>query len=170
MTNIENVRAAIKPEQTKLMWIETPTNPTLKLIDIEAVCVIAKENKILTVVDNTFATPYLQTPLELGADYSVNSGTKYLGGHSDVVFGTVTVRSEDLHNSLFFSSKSTGYLIHRYFSGCPSIFDCYLVLRSLKTLELRVKAHVRNAYIIARHLEKHPLCDKVIYPGLESHP
>ena len=108
MTNIENFRNAIKPGKTRMVWIETPTNPTLKLIDIEEVCKIAKENGILSVVDNTFATPYLQSPLLLGADYCVNSGTKYLGGHSDVVFGTVTMKSDELQKALFFSSKSTG--------------------------------------------------------------
>lgn len=140
------------------MWIETPTNPTLKLIDIEACSAMAKEHNITVVVDNTFATPYLQSPNQLGADITVNSATKYICGHSDVVCGTITCSDEALYNALFFSAKSTG--------GCPSIFDCYLILRSLKTLELRVKAHCKNAYTIARYLEKSPMCEKVLYPGL----
>lgn len=113
-------------------------------------------------VDNTFATPYLQTPRDLGADITVNSGTKYLGGHSDVIFGCLTCSDKELYDRLFFSAKSIG--------GCPSIFDCWLVQRSIKTLEVRVKQAVRNAYIFAKYLESNPLVEKVIYPGLPSHP
>ncbi|CAD8188522.1 unnamed protein product [Paramecium pentaurelia] len=161
ITDPENVAKAVT-EKTKLIWIETPTNPTLKIVDIAAVCKIAKENKILSVVDNTFATPYLQTPRDLGADITVNSGTKYMGGHSDVVFGSLTCNDKELYDRLFFSAKSQG--------GCPSVFDCYLIMRSLKTLELRVKQATKNAYIFAKYLESNPLVEKVIYPGLPSHP
>ena len=107
MTDLAKVEAAIKPN-AKLIWIETPTNPTLKLIDIEAVCQLAKKNKILSIVDDTFATPYLQSPLQLGADISVNSGTKYFGGHSDLIFGSLTVLDKELHDKLFFAAKSIG--------------------------------------------------------------
>ncbi|KAM3132901.1 hypothetical protein pb186bvf_015049 [Paramecium bursaria] len=161
MTNPELVKQAVT-DKTRLFWIETPTNPTLKIIDISAITQIAKAAGAISVVDNTFATPYLQTPKDLGADITVNSGTKYLGGHSDVIFGTLTCSDKELYDRLYFSAKSAG--------GCPSVFDCYLVIRSLKTLEIRVREQTRNAYILAKYLETHPLCEKVIYPGLKSHP
>jgi cystathionine beta-lyase/cystathionine gamma-synthase len=107
MTDLAKVEAAIKPT-AKLMWVETPTNPTLKLIDIEGICKLAKKHKIITAIDDTFATPYLQSPLQLGADISVNSGTKYFGGHSDVVFGSLTVLDKELNDRLFFAAKTIG--------------------------------------------------------------
>jgi cystathionine gamma-lyase len=161
MTNFDNIVNAAKPN-TKLIWIETPTNPTLKVCDIEKICTFAKSKGILTVVDNTFPSPYLQSPLLLGADISVNSVTKYIGGHSDVVMGVLVVNDVALRDKLFFTSKTIG--------GTPGPFDCYLALRGLKTLKVRMDAHCRNAQIIAEYLEKHPKVEKIAYPGLPSHP
>jgi len=161
MTDPENVRKAIKPN-TKLIWIETPTNPTLKVCDIEKISEIAKEKGIITAVDNTFPSPYLQSPLLLGSDISVNSVTKYIGGHSDVVMGVLVTNNKELRDKLFFTSKTIG--------GVPGPFDCYLALRGLKTLKVRMEAHCRSAQIIAEYLENHPKVEKVIYPGLQSHP
>jgi len=161
MTDPENVAKAIKPN-TKLIWVETPTNPTLKVCDIEKICAIAKEKNIVTAVDNTFPSPYLQSPLLLGADISVNSVTKYIGGHSDVVMGVLVTNNKELRDKLFFTSKTIG--------GVPGPFDCYLALRGLKTLKVRMEAHCRSAQIIAEYLETHPKVEKVIYPGLQSHP
>jgi cystathionine gamma-lyase len=161
MTKVENVEKAIQPN-TKLIWVETPTNPTLKICDIEAICKLAKEKEILSVVDNTFPSPYLQSPLLQGADICVNSVTKYIGGHSDVVMGTLTLNDAKLYEKLRFLSKS--------FGGVPGPFDCYLALRGLKTLKVRMEQHCKNAAVIAAYLEKHPKVEKVIYPGLESHP
>lgn len=161
MTNLDDLKKAIK-DNTKMIWAETPTNPTLKVIDIEGVCKIAKEHKLLSVIDNTFPSPYLQSPLQLGADLCVNSVTKYIGGHSDVVMGTVTLNDSDLHDKLKFLSKS--------FGGVPGPFDCYLALRGLKTLKVRMEQTCKNAAVISRYLEKHEKVEKVIYPGLESHP
>jgi cystathionine gamma-lyase len=161
MTDIENIEKAIQ-NNTKLLWIETPTNPTLKVCDVEAICKLAKEKGILTVVDNTFCSPYLQSPLLLGADMCVNSVTKYIGGYSDVVMGTITLNDAKLHETLKFLSKS--------FGGVPSPFDCYMALRGLKTLKVRMEQHCKGAAVIARYLEQHSKVEKVIYPGLESHP
>jgi cystathionine gamma-lyase len=161
MTKIENIEKAIK-DNTKLIWVETPTNPTLKVCDIEAICKLAKSKGIITVVDNTFPSPYLQSPLLLGADLSVNSVTKYIGGHSDVVMGVITLNDQTYRDKLFFTSKTVG--------GVPGPFDCYLALRGLKTLKVRMDAHCRNAQIIAEYLETHPKVEKVVYPGLQSHP
>lgn len=161
MTKVENIEKAIT-ENTKLIWVETPTNPTLKVCDIEEICKLAKEKKILTVVDNTFPSPYLQSPLQLGADMCVNSCTKYIGGHSDVVMGSVTLNDDALYEKLRFLSKS--------FGGVPGPFDCYLALRGLKTLKVRMEQHCRAGAVIARYLQKHPKIEKVIYPGLEEHP
>jgi len=161
MTDPENVAKAIKAN-TKLIWVETPTNPTLKVCDIEKICAIAKEKNIVTAVDNTFPSPYLQSPLLLGADISVNSVTKYIGGHSDVVMGVLVTNNKELRDKLFFTSKTIG--------GVPGPFDCYLALRGLKTLKVRMEAHCRSAQIIAEFLETHPKVEKVIYPGLKSHP
>jgi len=161
MTNIDNIINATKPN-TKLIWVETPTNPTLKVCDIEKICAFAKSKGILTVVDNTFPSPYLQSPLLLGADISVNSVTKYIGGHSDVVMGVLVVNDVTLRDKLFFTSKTIG--------GTPGPFDCYLALRGLKTLKVRMDAHCRSAQIIAEYLEKHPKVEKIVYPGLASHP
>jgi cystathionine gamma-lyase len=160
MTDAENVSKAIKPN-TKLIWVETPTNPTLKVCDIEKICAIAKEKKIVTAVDNTFPSPYLQSPLLLGADISINSVTKYIGGHSDVVMGVLVTNDKELQEKIFFTSKTIG--------GTPGPFDCYLALRGLKTLKVRMEAHCRSAQVIAEYLETHPKVEKVIYPGLKSH-
>lgn len=153
---------ALKP-QTKMIWIETPTNPMLSIVDIEKVSKLAKQHQCLLVVDNTFATPYLQQPLTLGADIVVHSATKYINGHSDVVNGIVVVGDNDeLAESIAFVQNSVGAV-------CGP-FDSFLVMRSLKTLAIRMQQHCHNAQIIAEHLSQHPEIEKVYYPGLESHP
>ena len=151
----------MKPN-TKIVWAETPTNPTLKICDIAGIAKICKEKKALMVVDNTFFTPYLQNPLDLGADMVVHSITKYIGGHSDVVMGAIMLNDKALYDRLFFTIKSIG-------SGA-SPFDCYLALRGSKTLHVRVERAMQNAQKIAELLDKHPKVDRVIYPGLKSHP
>jgi cystathionine gamma-lyase len=161
MTDPENVRKAMT-SKTKLVWIETPTNPMLKLVDIAAVAAIAKAAGAASVVDNTFATPYLQLPLSLGADMVVHSATKYLGGHSDVVGGAVLTNSDEWQKRLAFVQNSAG--------GVPAPMDCFLVLRSTKTLHVRMQRHVENAVAIADLLANHPKVEKVYYPGLPSHP
>jgi len=161
MTNAENVRAAIT-DKTKLIWIETPTNPMLKLVDIKAVSAIGTAKGITTVVDNTFATPYLQQPLALGADLVLHSTTKYLGGHSDVIGGAVMTNNDDWHTRLKFVQNAAG--------GVPAPMDSFLLLRSTKTLHVRMQRHVENARVIADLLAHHPEVAKVYYPGLESHP
>jgi cystathionine gamma-lyase len=160
MDEVENVAAAIN-DKTKMIWIETPTNPLLNIVDISAVCKIAKSKNILTVVDNTFATPFLQNPLDLGADIIVHSVTKYLSGHSDVVMGAVIVNNQSLHDQLAFLQNACG--------NVPGPQDCFLVLRGIKTLHLRMKAHCENAAKIAAYLTAHPKIDKVYYPGLSTH-
>ncbi len=161
LTDVDNFTKAIKPN-TKMVWLETPTNPTLKLTDIAAIVKIAKQKDILVVVDNTFMSPYFQRPLELGADIVVHSATKYIGGHSDIVGGVAVTSSPQLAEKIGFLSNSMG--------GIQGAFDSFLALRSLKTLSIRMKAHAENAMKIALFLETHPLVDKVIYPGLKSHP
>lgn len=161
LTNPDNFKKALRPN-TKLVWLETPTNPTLKLVDIRRISKMAQEAAVLSAVDNTFMSPYFQRPLELGADLVVHSATKYIGGHSDVVGGAVLTAREDLAERLQFLSNSMG--------GVGSAFDAFLCLRSLKTLPLRMKAHEENARVIASFLESHPKVEKVIYPGLASHP
>lgn len=160
--DIKAVEAAIKPN-TKMLWIETPTNPLLRLIDIKktAAAVKAKSKDIVVVVDNTFASPYFQKPLTLGADVVVHSMTKYLGGHSDVVGGAVLTSRKDLYETIKFHQNAAG--------ATPGPFDCWLVQRGLKTLALRMKAHEQNAMTIAKMLEKHPAIEKIFYPGLPSH-
>ena len=160
-TQVENVETAIK-DTTRLFWLETPTNPLLKLCDIAAISKIAKEQGIVTVVDNTFASPYLQNPLDLGADIALHSTTKYLGGHSDVVGGAIMLSDDELHNKLKFNQNATGAI--------PSPFDCFLVLRGTKTLALRMEKHSQNAQKIAEYLSANPKVEKVNYPGLRSHP
>jgi len=155
------VRAAIT-KKTKLLWAETPTNPTLKIFDIRAIAKICKEKNVLLAVDNTFYTPYLQNPLDLGADMVVHSITKYIGGHSDVVMGCICLNDKELYDRLFFIIKSIG-------SGA-SPFDCYLALRGSKTLAIRMEKAQSNAIKIANYLESHKKIEKVIYPGLKSHP
>lgn len=160
MTDLRNVEAA-KTSHTKLIWIETPTNPLLRVVDIEALADFARKNTILSLVDNTFASPYLQKPLDLGTDMTLHSTTKYLGGHSDVIGGAVASSNGQLMEKLRFQVKTTG--------AVPGPVDCYLTLRGIKTLHLRVQRSVENAKEIARFLEAHPKVNKAIYPGLKSH-
>jgi cystathionine gamma-lyase len=159
-TKTENVESAIK-NNTKLIWLETPTNPLLKLCNIKAISKIAKAHNLITVVDNTFASPYLQNPLNLGADIVVHSTTKYLGGHSDVVGGAILVSNDELYAKLKFNQNAIG--------AVPSPFDCFLVLRGAKTLALRMDRHNYNALKLAEYLSTHPLVEKVNYPGLKTH-
>jgi cysteine-S-conjugate beta-lyase len=159
-TRIENLVDAISPK-TKLIWIETPTNPTLKITDIQAVGVLAKAHNILLCVDNTFATPILQQPLLLGADLVVHSATKYLGGHSDLIAGLVITKSRELADQIKFIQNASG--------GILAPFDSWLVIRGIETLPLRIKQHSVNALQLAEALENHPAVDKVYYPGLPHH-
>jgi cystathionine gamma-synthase/cystathionine gamma-lyase len=161
MTDPANVERAIRPE-TKVLWVETPTNPMLKLADIRQVASIARARGICTVVDNTFATPMLQRPLELGADVVVHSTTKYLNGHSDAVGGVLITSDDALAERLRFLQNAMG--------AVPSPFDSYLVLRGVKTLPIRMERHCRSAASIARWLEAQPGVERVYYPGLPSHP
>lgn len=161
MTDLDAVRDAID-ERTKLIWLETPTNPTLKIADIKAVAEIAKANSVILAVDNTFATPFLQNPLALGADIVCHSTTKYIGGHSDSIGGALLTNNADLHQKLKFIQLSEG--------AVPGIMECFLLLRSTKTLHVRMERHCQNAAKIADHLNNHPKVEKVIYPGLASHP
>lgn len=148
-------------ESTKLIWLETPTNPTLKISDIEEIAKISKANKCLLVVDSTFASPALQKPLELGADIVIHSATKYLAGHSDVIGGLVVVKDDALGESLKFIQNSSG--------GVLAPFDSWLTIRGIETLMLRVKKHSENAFKIAKYLYQHEFVDEVFYPGLEAH-
>jgi cystathionine gamma-lyase len=162
MGNIDNVAAAIKPN-TRMIWLETPSNPMLKLADLQKIAALAKRHGIITIADNTFATPWIQRPLELGFDIVVHSATKYLNGHSDVVNGVVVVGDNlPLIEKMAFLQNSCGAI------AAP--FDSFLVLRSLKTLSLRMQKHCENAHALASWLEPHPRIHKVIYPGLASHP
>ncbi|MFN5168615.1 MAG: trans-sulfuration enzyme family protein, partial [Cyclobacteriaceae bacterium] len=145
-----------------MVWLETPTNPTLKLTDIKAIAAIAKAKNILVVVDNTFMSPYFQRPIELGADIVVHSATKYIGGHSDMVGGVAVTDRPEIAERLAFLSNSIG--------AVQGPFDSFLALRSLKTLPIRMRAHAENAKQVAQYLEKHPAVAKVVYPGLASHP
>ena len=149
-------------KKTKLLWIETPTNPMLNIVDIEAICKIAQEKGILTCVDNTFASPYLQNPLDLGADIVLHSATKYIGGHSDVIHGCLVVKDIELSKQLHFIQNASG--------AVPGPQDCFLILRGIKTLHLRVREACQNAEKIATFLTTHPKVDKVYYPGFKSHP
>ncbi len=157
----ENVKNAIR-SNTKLIWLETPTNPLMKLCDIKAISEIAKERSILVVVDNTFATPYFQKPLNLGADIVVHSTTKFINGHSDSVGGALMLSNQEIYTRLKFNQNAIGAIL--------SPFDSYLVLRGIKTLAIRMERHNYNAMKIAKYLETHPKVRKVNYPGLESHP
>jgi cystathionine beta-lyase/cystathionine gamma-synthase len=164
--NAGAVEAAIQ-KNTKMLWLESPTNPLLHLADIEELCNLparasTPSQRILSVVDNTFASPALQLPLSMGADIVVHSTTKYLGGHSDVIGGAVVVNDDSLNDRLKFIQKSIG--------AVPGPMDCYLVMRGIKTLAIRMRAHNENAMRIARHFENHVALEKVIYPGLASHP
>src|SRR6266545_6093691 len=157
----EEVAEAIRPE-TKLVWLETPTNPLLKLADIAKIAELTRPRGVLTLVDNTFASPYLQRPLELGADIVLYSTTKYMGGHSDVVGGALVVKDPELYERLKFLQNAAG--------GVPGPFDSFLVLRGIKTLAVRMERHSANALRIAQFLEDHPAVKAVYYPGLASHP
>lgn len=160
-TDAENVRAAIT-DKTRLCWLETPTNPMLKIADISAIAAICRERGVLLCVDNTFMSPIFQRPLELGADLVMHSTTKYIGGHSDVVGGALVTRDPDLHDRLAFLQNSCG--------AVPGPQDCFLTIRGLKTLALRMERHEQNARAVAAFLEAHPKVLRVIYPGLASHP
>jgi cystathionine gamma-lyase len=161
MTDPENVKKAIKPN-TKAIWIETPTNPLLKIVDLREISRIAKERSVVTIVDNTFATPVFQRPLELGIDVVLHSTTKYLNGHADVVGGAIALRDDALYTRLKFLQNAMG--------AVPSPMDCFLTLRGLRTLVVRMERHEANATKIARWLSTRKEAAKVIYPGLESHP
>ncbi len=161
MTNIDTVKETIK-DDTQLLWIETPTNPLLNVCDIEALAELASRHEILSVVDNTFASPYLQNPLNLGADAVLHSTTKYLGGHSDVIGGAIASSNETFMEKVRFQVKTTG--------AVPGPMDCYLVLRGIKTLPIRMKESVENAKKVARFLDDHEKVGTVLYPGLDSHP
>ncbi|MDL1913628.1 MAG: cystathionine gamma-synthase [Bergeyella sp.] len=149
-------------EKTKLIWVETPTNPLMKLVDITAISRLAEDKNILVAVDNTFATPYLQKPIDLGADLVMHSATKYLGGHSDVVAGALITKTLELGEKLHFIQFASGAILGPH--------DSYLVLRGIKTLALRVERHSENGLKVARYLEQHPKVSNVFYPGLKSHP
>ena len=159
-TNVENVFNALTPN-TKLIWLETPTNPTLKVSDIRAIAQVAKAHGCLLCVDNTFASPALQQPLTLGADLVVHSATKYLGGHSDLIAGLVVAKDAALGEKIKFIQNASGAIL--------GPFDSWLVIRGIETLHLRVQQHCRNAQVIAEYLETNPAVDKVFYPGLKTH-
>jgi cystathionine gamma-lyase len=159
--DIDALRRAFRPN-TKLLWIETPSNPLLSIVDLRAACELAHAHGALAVVDNTFATPYLQQPFEFGADIVVHSTTKYLGGHSDVVGGALCVRERALYEQLKFYQNAVG--------AVPGPLDCFLVLRGIKTLALRMRQHCENARRIAEYLAQHPEVKQVRYPGLPTHP
>ena len=161
MGDVEEVAARIT-DKTRMIWIETPTNPMMNIIDIEGIARVARDKDILTVVDNTFATPYLQRPLELGADIVIHSATKYLGGHSDVILGVVVCRNQSIAETLYYLQNTCG--------AVPGPFDCFLVLRGLKTLHLRMQRHCDNGRKIAEFLASHPAIDNIFWPGFETHP
>lgn len=154
--------ADVITDKTKLIWLETPTNPLMKLVDIKAVTELVKGKNILVAVDNTFATPYIQRPLDLGADIVMHSATKYLGGHSDVIAGALVAKTPELGEQLHFIQFASG--------GILGPHDSYLVLRGIKTLSLRMQRHSENGIEVAKFLESHPAIDKVFYPGLAAHP
>lgn len=160
-TNTSNVSSAIT-KQTKLIWLETPTNPLMNITDIAAIAQLSKPAKIHLAVDNTFASPYLQNPLDLGADIVMHSATKYLGGHSDVIQGSLMMNDPALREKLYFLQKSCG--------AVPGPMDCFLVLRGIKTLHVRMKQHCENGKIIAHWLRNHAAISKVYWPGFEDHP
>lgn len=159
-SNPETIREYLN-EKTRMVWVETPTNPTLQIVDILAVSKIAKEKNVLLAVDNTFASPYLQNPLDLGADMVMHSVTKYISGHSDVVMGALVVNDEELYKQLFFYYNACG--------GTPGPQDCFLALRGIKTLHVRMKAHCENGRQVAEFLRNHPKIEKVYWPGFPDH-
>src|SRR5579859_3191418 len=159
--NIEGYAKAIRPN-TRLIWLETPTNPLLRLIDIKAVAEIAHQHNLMVVVDNTFASPYFQQPLKLGADIVVHSTTKYINGHSDIIGGALVLNNAEIYELIKFYENAAG--------GVPSPFDAWLTLRGIKTLAVRMRQHEENARAVAKFLAEHPRVEKVYYPGLPSHP
>jgi cystathionine gamma-lyase/cystathionine beta-lyase len=161
MHKVENIRNYVN-SNTKLIWVETPTNPTMQIVDIAGCAAIAKEHNILLAVDNTFASPYLQNPLALGADIVMHSVTKYLGGHSDVVMGALVMNDDKLHADLAFIHNSCG--------ATPGPMDSFLVMRGIKTLHLRMERHCYNGRKIAEYLKTHPRIEKIYWPGFEDHP
>lgn len=161
LTDANNIKKYVNAN-TKMIWAETPTNPTMQIIDIAACSKIAKENNLILVVDNTFASPYLQNPLALGADIVMHSVTKYLGGHSDVVMGALITNNEKLHEQIYFILNSCG--------ANPGPMDCFLVMRGIKTLHLRMERHCYNGRKIAEYLKNHPKIEKVYWPGFPEHP
>ncbi len=161
MSDLDAVRAALRPE-TRLVWVETPTNPYLKVVDIRAVAGLLADHPARLVIDNTFASPYLQQPLALGADLVLHSTTKYLGGHSDIVGGIVVGNDPDVFDILKFHQNAAG--------AVPSPFDCWLTLRGIKTLAVRMDRHSANARVVAEFLREHDAVDRVFYPGLPGHP
>jgi cystathionine gamma-lyase len=160
-THVDELREALQPD-TRMIWVESPSNPLLKLVDLEAVASLARSRNILTVADNTFASPWVQRPLEIGFDIVVHSATKYLNGHSDVIGGVCVTRSKALAEQLAFLQNAIG--------SVPSPFDAFLVTRGLKTLAVRMERHCENAMTVAERLSRHPKIESVIYPGLASHP
>jgi cystathionine gamma-lyase len=161
MGNVANVEKLVN-ENTKMIWVETPTNPLLNIIDIKAYGELCRKHNLLLVADNTFATPYLQTPLDMGADIVMHSLTKYMGGHSDVVMGAIVVNDDDLHERLAFIQNASG--------ATPGPQDCFLVLRGLKTLHLRMERHCQNGRKVAEYLKGNAKVGKVYWPGFEEHP
>jgi cystathionine gamma-lyase len=161
MSELANIEAKVN-DKTRLIWVETPTNPMMNIIDIAGAAAIAKKHNILLAVDNTFATPYLQTPLDLGADIVMHSVTKYLGGHSDVVMGALVVKDEALAQKLYFLQNSCG--------ATPGPQDSFLVLRGIKTLHIRIQRHCENGRKVAEYLKTNPKVDKVYWPGFPEHP
>jgi len=161
MQNTETIAAALT-KKTKLIWVETPTNPMMQVADIKAIAQLAQQHKILLAVDNTFASPYLQQPLTLGADIVMHSATKYLGGHSDLILGSLVVNDETLAERIAFIQNASG--------AVPGPMDCFLTLRGIKTLAVRMQRHCENAAAIAHYLKKHPKIEKVYWPGFEEHP
>jgi len=160
-SNAENVKTVVTAN-TRLIWLETPTNPLMNITDIAAIARLAKPHNILVCVDNTFASPYLQNPLDLGADIVMHSSTKYLGGHSDVIQGALIINDKELREQLYFIQKSCG--------AVPGPMDCFLVLRGIKTLHVRMKQHCENGALIAHWLRNHNKVVKVYWPGFEDHP
>jgi len=161
LRDLAAVESAIRPA-TRLIWIETPTNPLMNLVDLRAVADLARSRGVLTICDNTFLSPYFQRPLELGIDVVVQSTTKYINGHSDVVGGALILRDKDLAEKVYFHQNALG--------TCASPFDCFLVLRGVRTLAVRMEAHFRNGLLLARWLEAHPKVAQVFHPYLENHP
>lgn len=161
MKNVADIEKYIN-KNTKLVWIETPTNPMMNIVDIETIAKLTKKHDLLLAVDNTFATPYLQRPLDLGADIVMHSATKYLGGHSDVVMGALVIKNKELADKLYFIQNASGAI------AGPQ--DCFLMLRGLKTLHVRMQRHCENAKKVAEYLAKHPKIEKVYWPGFPHHP